>query len=120
MFKQKNELKYMHFERLSSKHEMVEPIDSQRTEGGSEEKFDSQRTEEEMPRVDSTSHVSTTFEAKNSDRRDFRINHDLQGPKIKNQRILRCAWGLPLIQEDKDDPCLPQRTRNICFLCGQK
>ena len=71
------------FKPLSSKHEMVDPIDSQRTEGGSEEKFDSQRTEEEMPRVNSTSYLSTTIEAKDTDRRDFRRNHDLQGPKKK-------------------------------------
>ena len=67
------------FKRPLTKQETVETLDNQSTDDDSEEKFDSQRTEEEMPRVVSTSHASTT--ATNSNRGNFRINHGLQGPR---------------------------------------
>ena len=63
----------------------METLDNRGTDDDSEEKFDSQRTEEEMPRVVSTSHASTT--AMSSNRGNFRITHGLQGPTITNPKI---------------------------------
>ena len=73
----------------------VEPEDSQRTEGGSEVEFDSQRTEEDMPRVQCASCFLMTVEVTKpkitTGRRDFMVNHDFQGPNITNQLTLRCG-----------------------------
>ena len=82
-----------------TKHETVETQDNRSTDNDSEEKFDSQRTEGEIPRVTLMSHTSTT--ATGSNRGNFRINHVLQGPPITNSEIRRCGCGLPLIQWDK-------------------
>ena len=87
----------------------VEPEDSQRTEGGSEVEFDSQRTEEDMPRLQCASCFPMIVEVTNpkitTGRRDFMVNHDLHGPNITNQPTPRCGCRLPSIQRVNDLAC---------------